>query len=427
MQATGVSLGLPFVWHFGMWGDALIVSPLGAYVVGRFASTVRHRQILVSLSLGIAAAIIMGWSYTLLDVQEAHVQNHSLTPAGIVHLVYMALALAVFTLLFIFTSNVSQRLLRVASVLLVVHVFFGTHMALGLLNLVAPLNWYPAEPLKSIAGWSIIAVVAGGLIWRTLGNRGVFNAIVLVYMFLTSEDPRPPEGYLKFLNRISDLAIATTYFFELFRTELNSGVDRLSLGLLLMIGVKYFFSRVSVMQELEIGKTLYPPGKLPEQLRPKTRVEITIRVLGFLGLYALLGSVFDHVLLASSILLGIACNDYRTRNDIKSNMLPTFDDPRYQPFENERGYQTIVEKRKVARWYLSDLPNRTKEGLCVMGCAAAFGLAVYGYVAHVDLDAAAYTVLIVTLALNELINLVWRIKRFHLLLAIDQRFAVSAG
>jgi hypothetical protein len=420
MQGRGVNLGLPFAWHFGMWGDVFIVSPLAAYVTGRLSSTWRLRWILLSLALGMAAAIAMSWSYTLPDFQEAHVQGHSLTPAGAVHVVYMALALAVFTQFLFFTENVSPRLLLVASVLLVVHVFLGTHMALGLLHLAMPLDWYPAQPLKSIIGWSIIATVGGGLLWRNAGKAGLWNAVVFAYMFLTSEDPRPVEGYLKLLNRVSDLSIAVTYFFELFSKGLESGGDRLSLGLLLMIGIRYFFSRVSANQELEIGKTLYPPGKVPDDLLPKTRVEVTIRVLGFLALYWILGSVSDHIFWASLILTVIACNDYRTRSDIASNILRTFDDPQYQPSERERGYQTIMDKRKVARWYLSDLPSRTKEGLCAIGCAAACGMTVYGYFRNANFDVAAYVTLITTLALNELVTLCWRIDRFRRLLTIDR-------
>jgi hypothetical protein len=124
----------------------------------------------------------------------------------------MTFALAVLTLFFFFTENVSPRLLRVASVLIVVHVFAGTHMALGLFHLSTRLDWYPGQPLKSAAGWGIIIAVACGLIWRNVGNSRMYNTVVLTYMFLTMEDPRPLEGHLKLLNRVSDLTISTTYF-----------------------------------------------------------------------------------------------------------------------------------------------------------------------------------------------------------------------
>jgi hypothetical protein len=86
-----------------------------------------------------------------------------------------------------------------------------------------------------------------------------------------------------------------------------------------------------------------------------------------------------------------------------------------------------LDKRKVARWYLSDLPTRAKEGLCAIGCAAACGMTVYGYFGDANFDFAAYVTLIGTLALNELVTLWWRIDRFRRLLAIDRRRSVSAA
>jgi hypothetical protein len=432
MNGRGINFGLPFVWHFGMWGDAFIVSPLAAYLTGRFSSNWRMRRLLVSLAIGVAISVVMSWSYTLPDFQEAHVQNHSLTWAGVVHGAYMALALAIFVQFFFFTQNISPTLLRMAGVLLVFHVFLGTHMALGLLQLVIPLEWYPAKPLTSVIGWSVIASVAGILVWRNVGNAGLYRAavelynlivlaIILVYLFLTAEDLRPIEGYLKFLNRISDLSIAITYFFQLFKEDADAGGDRLSLALLLMIAIKYFFSRVSVTQELAIGPTLYPPDRVPDNVRQGTRFGITIRVLGFLALYAVLGIVSDHIFWASLILTIIALNDYLTRGDISLNILRTFDDPQYMPSKDERGYQAILDRRQVARWYLSELPTRTKEGLCATGCAVSCGIAIYGFFSGAKVDFIAYAILIGTLALNELVTLGWRIVRFRRLLAIDAR------
>ena len=49
-------------------------------------------------------------------------------------------------------------------------------------------------------------------------------------------------------------------------------------------------------QELEIGKTLYPPGNVPDILFPTSRLQITGRVIGFLFLYGFLGAVSDYIL-----------------------------------------------------------------------------------------------------------------------------------
>jgi hypothetical protein len=76
---------------------------------------------------------------------------------------------------------------------------------------------------------------------------------------------------------------------------------------------------------------------------------------------------------------------------------------------------------------LSALPTREKEGLHAIGCFAAWCMTIYGYYfADANFDFAAYITLIVTLALNELVTLWWRVGRFRRLLAIDSRRSVSS-
>jgi hypothetical protein len=166
MQQRGITQGLPFIWHFGMWGDFLIISPLAGYVIGRYSDRWTLGPILISLVIGLILALSFSWLYTLSDVPEAHVQNHHLTSAGVVHLLYMAIALAVFTQFFFFTENISVRVLRAVSVLLFVHVFFGTHMALGILKVIYHFGWYSTQPLASIFGWITVGTVLLGLVWR---------------------------------------------------------------------------------------------------------------------------------------------------------------------------------------------------------------------------------------------------------------------
>lgn len=422
MQESGINAGLPFIWHFGMWGDLLIISPLAAYIVGRFFRSWRVSRVVVSLIVAFALSGLMSWSYLSSNVPEAHVQNHQLTSVGWVHLLYMAFALAIFVQFFLFTNDIPSALLRIVSALLVIHVFLGTHMVLGLYDLYHPLGWYPAQPLRSYQGWGVIGAVATTLFWRNLGTE----PMILTYVFLTMENPTTAEGYLKFLNRLSDLTITTTYFFKIFFSNLEQGLTGLPLGLLLVIASKYFFSRVSVKQELEIGKTLYPPGKVPDILMPTSRREITFRVIGFLILYFFLGTVSNHLLIASFILAVIACNDVRTRFDIASNILKTFSDEAYMPDKSNPDYEKIMARRDVARWYLDaceqpiyQKPTYIKEGLCAFGCIIAFGFAAFGYLTGKDFDSYGYVILIATLVLNEVITVWWRIERFRRLLKID--------
>jgi len=153
MQARGVAQGLPFVWHFGMWGDLLVISPIAAYIAGRYAMSWRLRNTLISIAVGLLAAILLSWLFTRSDVPEAHVQNHQLTLTGLTHGFYMAIAFAVFTQFFIFTRNISDLLLRLVSAFLLIHVFIGTHMILGILKEAHWINWYPGQPLESKTGY----------------------------------------------------------------------------------------------------------------------------------------------------------------------------------------------------------------------------------------------------------------------------------
>jgi hypothetical protein len=185
MRHRGIDHGLPFVWHFAMWGDLLIVSPLAAYLVGRYFHQWRVRWMLLSLAIGFAFAGLLSWLYTFSGMPEAHIQNHRLTAAGVGHLIYMGITLSVFLQFFIFTQETPIWLLRLVSVLLLFHVFIGNHMALGLLDAVSKFDWYPGQPLKSFFGWATIAAVAVALFWRNFDVVVTFeNATRRVAKFL---------------------------------------------------------------------------------------------------------------------------------------------------------------------------------------------------------------------------------------------------
>src|SRR5437660_9437476 len=154
MKSKGISYGLPFIWHFGMWGDLILISPLLAFIVARYWRGWSARDVLISAGVAIAATAAMGWFYTLGELPEAHMHDHRQTPAGIVHLIYMAVAITIFVLTFFYTSNLSVLFVVGISALLILHVFFGTHLALGALSYFLELPWYPNEPLRDPAAWA---------------------------------------------------------------------------------------------------------------------------------------------------------------------------------------------------------------------------------------------------------------------------------
>jgi hypothetical protein len=418
MQQRGVGQGLPFVWHFAMWGDVIIISSLAAYLVGRHSLGWVARSVLVSFAIGFASAAILSWSYTFSGMPEAHVQNHRLTIAGIVHLVYMAIALAVFIQFFFFTKDIPARRLRAVSLLLFVHVCVGTHMALGIWTLITPLNWYPAQPLKSIPGWTIVAAVAVGSIWRNVGTAAIVAAprnfaryaFVAIKWWLNL-NPGPSLGYIEVLDYFCGF-VSVLFFGKLFLSGFKQSGMSLSLFLLLLIGSIYYLSRLSVKQELKIVKSLFPQDRFPDEFQLKDRIAITLQVTLFMALYLALGWAVRNILIASSFMVVIGCIDLNTRRLINEKMGRYFADAAYAPSPNEHAYHDIQNARSVLTWYLFELPQFRKEMLRVVGCAIALGVAAYGnYSSDKRLDAAAYVILIATLVLNEVVTVRWRFIR----------------
>lgn len=207
MQGRGINQGLPFFWHFGMWGDFFVISPLAAFLVGRYITRWWRRWLVVSLAIGFISAGAMSFLYTFSGIPEAHVQNHHLTLTGQVHLVYMAIAIAVFIQFLFFTENVSARLLGIVSVLLFIHVFVGTHMALGIIKLICPLDWYPAHPLESVFGWITVCAIGFGLAWRTFGLGRV--------LYPPNRHTKTAEQYLVFLDDVCKV-VSAGYFISRF-------------------------------------------------------------------------------------------------------------------------------------------------------------------------------------------------------------------
>jgi hypothetical protein len=165
MHQRGILHGLPFLWHFGMWGDIFIISPLAAIIVVRCWEQWKSESILFSAALAVMATYFMSYIYSLSEMPEAH----QVTAVGFLHEVYMATALTVFILLYFFTPQANRTLLISATALLTVHLFLGTHMVLGAVAGLSELAWYPASPLRSPVGWATIMVVVFGLGWRVRG------------------------------------------------------------------------------------------------------------------------------------------------------------------------------------------------------------------------------------------------------------------
>lgn len=423
MQAHGVAAGLPFLWHFGMAGDALIISPLLAYILGAYFQQWRGWSWIVSLLLGCAAAAALNWSYTLAAMPGVHVRDNHLTSAGSVHAIYMAMALPVFLQFYFFTPEVSARLMRFASLLVLVHVFFGTHMVLGIISMLHPLEWYPEKPLKSIPGWVTFGALATGLLVRNLGmarlrriGGAVAGWLYRMYVYWTGQDDRTTEGFLKLLDNAcgwtGPLFLAKVLYDDITHSETlqNGWLTIVLAGTFCTI---YFFGRHSVKRELLIAKDLFVPGNVPDDYATnKSRLVTGLLVTAFVVLYCAIVWYADYIWAVAPIMFGLACNDYRTRAHINENFRRYFSDPKFAVPPDYKGYAAILAKRRVASWFLFELDHLAKERARAAGCALAALIAAAGYLHGSQITTNwAYGVLITTLVLNEILTGWWRYKR----------------
>jgi hypothetical protein len=445
MRQRGFDQGLPFAWHFAMWGDLFVISPLAAYLVDRFHDQWSRPRVLQSLAIGLVSSAVLHWTYTFGVFPEAHVINHALTGAGVVHLFYMGLAIAIFVQFFLFTKTVPAGSLAVVSALVLLHIIVGTHMLLGVITLEYPQDWYAGEPLKSMAGWTIIVGVGLTLLWRNLRDIDLFSRTPVAAAkakypaarnaatfgrFITVQRPETVLGYLKSLDYIVEKILPGT-FLIVFAAKLVSttfGIQALRASdwfsvlkeivlpcvLLLVVGAMFFFSRHSVKLELDYGPKLFSARRMPTEWgKPKDRMIVFLSVMLYLIFFSILTWFSDNVKVAAGILLAVAINDWRTRYLIGDGIAAYLADPKYDPPRDDPDYDRIQRRRAVARQFLYGKPHLFKETCKSIGCAVAFALAMTGYWQGTSqYDVPAYVILIVTVVVNEYFSVKWRWNMF---------------
>jgi hypothetical protein len=427
MQEAGFKEGLPFKWHLAMWSDFFVISPLTAYITGRLRWN--WREIGICFAIAFGTTVVLGLLYTTSVVPEAHVRNHQTTAVGYFHLVYM-LGTIWLLLQFLIYREVSKTCLRYVSIILFLHVAVGNHFLLGLLKRSYPsdFDWYPAQPIESLPGWLTVGAVGFGLLARYYGFKKLAWALGFKPKIENDED------YLKTLDRLCqfvNIGLWTTIGIAWYR-----GDGFLSLVSVVLFVILYRQSRLSVRDELEIGKTLYAPDRMPREIKTIDRLWFGLQTGLFVGSYVALSLVTRCILVTSLLMFIIACFDVHTRWQINKKTRENFDNPAYMPATNDPSFPKIMERRKTAEWYLFDKPHLKKESLRALGCAVAFALANFAYFLEVkDMDwrtyvanavdcvmrgrshempllsIAAYLVLLANLLANEYVITRWRHER----------------
>lgn len=169
MFLKGFERGLPLIYHAGVWGDLLVVTPVAFWIVYAYSGRWSLSGIFISSLIGLVltVAMVIFWiSLTKHGLPEALAHGGKLTNAGFFHALFMFGAATIF-LLFFFNSDVSQNAATMVAIILVIHLFCSSHIPLGLYG----PEWFPARPHKDPATWAVLAISWGMLAWRCLTIR----------------------------------------------------------------------------------------------------------------------------------------------------------------------------------------------------------------------------------------------------------------
>jgi cation transport ATPase len=146
-----------------MWGDLLIITPLLYAVIHDYSNSWSVTHILAASVAGVTGSYFMHKTYKAAKHPEAHVMDKQLTVAGYLHMVYMAVALAIIILFYIFSNNVGLELLWSSTALLILHVIIGTHIPL---KVISPW-WFYKTPILDMETLHVVAGSAALLITRS--------------------------------------------------------------------------------------------------------------------------------------------------------------------------------------------------------------------------------------------------------------------
>jgi len=154
----GSSRGLPFINHGGMWGDALIVSPVIATLISRYADHWSTTLIFWCAVIGVLVSMGMHNLYSGSALQNAFpdclVLPQGVRPGGVLHVGYFAAVFAVLLLFFFCTPDV------IPLDAVVVSIAFSAHMGLGVIQ--------PALHVGDKSIWSPDVIGVAGVVWFLL-------------------------------------------------------------------------------------------------------------------------------------------------------------------------------------------------------------------------------------------------------------------
>ncbi|MBX4210923.1 hypothetical protein KW783_03055 [Candidatus Parcubacteria bacterium] len=160
MKAAGIDFGLPFFWHTGMWSDVFVMTPI-LWIIFGYVGGWNLKAFILATIAGVIGSLAIHVPYLNHPHPGAHIHGGHLTESGWVHAVYSVAVVGVLVLFYFFTPSVKISDMWIVTILLVIHLFLGTLIPLGL----AKLPWFPERPHYDWRAWfafSTMVLICGG-------------------------------------------------------------------------------------------------------------------------------------------------------------------------------------------------------------------------------------------------------------------------
>jgi hypothetical protein len=190
MEAHGVTKGLPFIAHLGMWSDVTLFGALMATILKKHASQWEVTEWAIALAVGLVVSAAMHWGFYVRGaIPEAHVRDGMVTYVGIIHFVYMAVGLAIVMLFYTCSANVTTCSVLAVSGLLFAHVVLGTLIPLKIWAKIYKPLWYPVQPVINTATFITLVVVVllliGSSLWavRRIADEHLIGTLLKLVRF----------------------------------------------------------------------------------------------------------------------------------------------------------------------------------------------------------------------------------------------------
>lgn len=125
--------GRPFLWHGGLWGDIFILTPLFGWILAMYASQWNILFGFFIFAIGFLLSALLHWMYISTPFPDSLAWGGKLSIAGWLHLIYMSASFAILGL-FYFATDATLANIVFVSIVVAIHVGFGTHVVLTILN-----------------------------------------------------------------------------------------------------------------------------------------------------------------------------------------------------------------------------------------------------------------------------------------------------